>query len=600
MSRKAWLWIISLLVIASMVLAACQTPATQAPAGEEPAAEEPAAEEPAAEAPAAEEPAAQEPAAEEPAGDLETLMINLGTYPDIMDPQKSSFVNEIAHLKLIYEGLTRLDNDLNTVPGAAESWDYNEDSTQLTFTLREGLKYSDGSLLNAKRFEYSILRNIDPVTAGEYATITDDIAGAIEWRSADVSTATEEELQALKDAVQVKALDSAGNPCTGYDQEDCRTLVIGLRQPAPYFHTVMSLWVTYPAREEDITAGGEDWWSEAANHVGNGPFVFSELEPSVRGFFVPNQNYWRGAPTYNIEYRYITDTAVAFESYKNDEFDIITAGAEDFPVIKADPVLNEELRVYPGSCTYAIMFHQLKEPFTDQKVREAFAYALNREGWVNDVLKGLGSPTLTWIPPGFPGYDAEEDRYAFDPEKAKQALAESSYGSAEALPPIELTFSDTPRNRTRFEWLANQWKEVLGVETTLNPVESTTYTALTKDINTAPQVFLLGWCADYPDPQNWLSVYWKTGAFGERIGFSNPELDELLNKADSETDPATRAQMYADAQKLLVSSSPVAFMWNNVNSYLVKPRVQGIVETPQDSGWPGDNDPTTITVEPRQ
>lgn len=600
MSRKAWLWIISLLVIASMVLAACQAPATQAPAGEEPAAEEPAAEEPAAEAPAAEEPAAQEPAAEEPAGDLETLMINLGTYPDIMDPQKSSFVNEIAHLKLIYEGLTRLDNDLNTVPGAAESWDYNEDSTQLTFTLREGLKYSDGSLLNAKRFEYSILRNIDPVTAGEYATITDDIAGAIEWRSADVSTATEEELQALKDAVQVKALDSAGNPCTGYDQEDCRTLVIGLRQPAPYFHTVMSLWVTYPAREEDITAGGEDWWSEAANHVGNGPFVFSELEPSVRGFFVPNQNYWRGAPTYNIEYRYITDTAVAFESYKNDEFDIITAGAEDFPVIKADPVLNEELRVYPGSCTYAIMFHQLKEPFTDQKVREAFAYALNREGWVNDVLKGLGSPTLTWIPPGFPGYDAEEDRYAFDPEKAKQALAESSYGSAEALPPIELTFSDTPRNRTRFEWLANQWKEVLGVETTLNPVESTTYTALTKDINTAPQVFLLGWCADYPDPQNWLSVYWKTGAFGERIGFSNPELDELLNKADSETDPATRAQMYADAQKLLVSSSPVAFMWNNVNSYLVKPRVQGIVETPQDSGWPGDNDPTTITVEPRQ
>lgn len=600
MSRKAWLWIISLLVIASMVLAACQAPATQAPAGEEPAAEEPAAEEPAAEAPAAEEPAAEEPVAEEPAGDLETLMINLGTYPDIMDPQKSSFVNEIAHLKLIYEGLTRLDNDLNTVPAAAESWDYNEDSTQLTFTLREGLKYSDGSLLNAKRFEYSILRNIDPVTAGEYATITDDIAGAIEWRSADVSTATEEELQALKDAVQVKALDSAGNPCTGYDQEDCRTLVIGLRQPAPYFHTVMSLWVTYPAREEDITAGGEDWWSEAANHVGNGPFVFSELEPSVRGFFVPNQNYWRGAPTYNIEYRYITDTAVAFESYKNDEFDIITAGAEDFPVIKADPVLNEELRVYPGSCTYAIMFHQLKEPFTDQKVREAFAYALNREGWVNDVLKGLGSPTLTWIPPGFPGYDAEEDRYAFDPEKAKQALAESSYGSAEALPPIELTFSDTPRNRTRFEWLANQWKEVLGVETTLNPVESTTYTALTKDINTAPQVFLLGWCADYPDPQNWLSVYWKTGAFGERIGFSNPELDELLNKADSETDPATRAQMYADAQKLLVSSSPVAFMWNNVNSYLVKPRVQGIVETPQDSGWPGDNDPTTITVEPRQ
>ena len=111
-----------------------------------------------------------------------TLRVNLGSWPDIIDPQKSSFVNEIAHLKMMYEGLTTLDKDLNTVPGAAEKWEYNADATELTFTLREGLKYSDGTVLNAKRFEYSILRNIDPATAGEYAAITDDIVGANEWR----------------------------------------------------------------------------------------------------------------------------------------------------------------------------------------------------------------------------------------------------------------------------------------------------------------------------------------------------------------------------------------------------------------------------------
>ncbi|RPJ38920.1 MAG: peptide ABC transporter substrate-binding protein, partial [Chloroflexi bacterium] len=106
----------------------------------------------------------------------------MGTYPENLDPQKSSFVNEIAVLKMAYEGLTRLDNQLATVPGAAESWEYNDDATQLTFKLRDGLTYSDGSPLNAKRFEYSLLRNIDPATAGEYASITDEILGAPEWR----------------------------------------------------------------------------------------------------------------------------------------------------------------------------------------------------------------------------------------------------------------------------------------------------------------------------------------------------------------------------------------------------------------------------------
>lgn len=521
------------------------------------------------------------------------LRINLGTYPDIVDPQKSSFVNEIAHLNLIYEGLTRLDKDLLTVPGAAESWEYNADATEVTFTLRKGLKYSDGSLLNAKRFEYSILRNIDPATAGEYAAITDDIAGAVEWRT----SAEDADRDALKAAVQVQALDSAGNACADYAQEDCLTLKIGMSHPAPYFHTVMSLWVTFPAKEENISEGGENWWNSSKFHIGNGPFILKSLEPFVRGYFTPNPNYWRGVATYDIEYSYITDTAVAFEAYKNNEFDIVPLAAEDLGTVQADADLNTQAQIYPGSCTFMLGFHQLKEPFTDPKVREAFAYALDRDGWVKDVLKGLGASTLTWIPPGFPGYDAAENRWGFDAEKAKQAIAESTYGSVAALPPIEATFGDTPRNRTRWEWLAAKWKEVLGVDVKLNPVEPTTFTALVKDVNTTPQMFILGWCADYPDPQNWLSVYWHTGAFAERIAYSNPDLDAIMEEADATIDPAKRMQLYADAQTLLTDGIPVAFMWNNVNAYLVKPWVTGVTKTPMDAGWSGAIDPLTISID---
>ncbi len=524
-----------------------------------------------------------------PVAEEKVLRINLGSFPDIIDPQKSSFVNEIAHLRMMYEGLTQLDKDLNTVPGAAKEWKYNADATELTFTLQPDLKYSDGSVLNAARYAYSIKRNINPATAGEYAQITDEIKGAPEWRGCGDDAAVCDAAAAAIDA-SIQPLHADGTACAAenvYEDAACDTLKLTFSKPAPYFHTVMSLWVTYPAKEENISEGGDIWWTSSKYHVGNGPFILKSLESYVKAVFVPNPNYWGDKAQINIEYSYITDSAVSFEAYKNNEFDIVGAAAEDIDVIKTDPVLSKELMQYPGSCTYAVMFHQLKEPFTDQKVREAFAMGFDREAWVRDVLAGLGMPTLTWIPPGFPGYDANENRWGYDPEAAKKALAESSYGSVDKLPEITLTFSDTPRNRKRNEWLAQMWKTSLGVDLKLNPVESTTYTALTKDINTAPQTFILGWCADYPDPQNWLSVYWKTGAFGERIGYSNKDFDALCDLADVELDPAKRAELYAQAQTLLTDGAPVAFAWNNQNNYLVKPWVKGIVTTPQDSAFPG-------------
>src|SRR5687767_3876494 len=123
--------LLSLLVIASMALAACGPTGTPG---------------------ATDEPAATTAPMDE--GDVREALIrvNSGTYPDTIDPQKSSFVNEIGHLKLVYVGLTSLNEKLETVPGAAESWEFNDDATQLTFTLRDGT-YSDGSLLNAARYE---------------------------------------------------------------------------------------------------------------------------------------------------------------------------------------------------------------------------------------------------------------------------------------------------------------------------------------------------------------------------------------------------------------------------------------------------------------
>jgi oligopeptide transport system substrate-binding protein len=533
--------------------------------------------------------------------DAKTLRINLGTFPDTIDPQKSSFVNEIAHLKQVYEGLTKLDAKLATIPGAAEKWTYSPDGLTLTFNLRKGLKYSDGSPLNAKRFEYSIIRNINPATAGEYGTITNEIAGAPEWQDAVAGKKDEATIKAAEDKVRqsVQALDSKGQPCKDYAQTDCTTLQVKLSKPAPYFHTILGIWVAYPAKQELIEAGGDQWWADAKNQIGNGPYIMQDLEAGQKAVFVPNPNYWGGKAKTNIEYSYITDSAVATEAYKNDEFDIVALPPEDLASVQADPVLSKQAMIYPGACTTALQFRNFTKPFDDPKVRQAFAYALDRDRWVKDIFQGLAAPTMTWIPPGFPGFKQGESRYKYDPKAALKAIADSTYKSVDKLPPIVLTFSDTPRNRTRNEWLGARFKEVFGdaLQVELKPVEATAYTAKQKDKNSDLQMFLGGWCADYPDQQNWLSVYFNgASTFAERIGYNSAAFNKLTEQADKELNTAKRTQLYAQAQDTLIKELPVAFFYNSANAYMVKPWVKGIKTTPQDSDWPGSTNPLTIDI----
>ena len=144
-----------------------------------------------------------------------------------------------------------------------------------------------------------------------------------------------------------------------------------------------------------------------------------------------------------------------------------------------------------------------------------------------------------------------------------------------------------------------RFKEVFpGLKLELNPVEPTQFTALQKDKESGLQACIGGWCADYPDPQNWLSVYWNSKTtFAQRIGYVNADFDKLTEDADKELDNTKRFDLYQQAQDKLLDDTPVVFVWNSVNSYLVKPWVKGFVKTPQDGLFPGDVDPSSIDVD---
>lgn len=520
-------------------------------------------------------------AAQDDAGKV--LRVHHPTYPDVFDPQKSSFASEIDILALAYEGLTRLDTNQETVPAAAESWEYNEDATSITFTLREGLVYSDGTPLTAENFRYAVQRTCDPRTAGQYQAILFEIVGCAEFAGLVGDDAenpvefTEEEWEAAQASLGVTAIDD-------------RTLQIDLTNPAPYYHTIAYMWVFYPVKEEIADANPDDWWQDAANHIGNGPFTITDIVEDQQISFAANESYWQGRPLLDgIEYVYQGESSVALEAYRNGDLDIMVVDPSQIPEVQADPSLAAELVTYPTASTYALGMNNAQEPFDDPVVRQAFAAAFDRETYCAVIRNGDCSPTYSWIPTGILG-EIETDQNAFDPEAAVALLAESSYGGPDGLPEIKLYFnSDDPANTARAEWVAGQYRDILGVELTLEPTEGTTLSELRKNTETHPQLLLtLNWIQDYPDPQNWLSVFWKCDAtFAQRIGYCNEEFDALVTEADQLADQEARVTLYEEASQLLVDDLPSAFLYNLSVTDLVKPNVTGYTPTASEPLWPG-------------
>jgi len=255
----------------------------------------------------------------------------------------------------------------------------------------------------------------------------------------------------------------------------------------------------------------------------------------------------------------------------------------------------------PRAATFHLAFTLTREPFQDPKVREAFAYGFDREAFCRVIQYSICTPALSWIPPDVPGH-IETDTFAFDPQKARQALADSSYGGPERLP--EITWyhwgdgAEGIASRQGGEWLATQYRAVLGIEIRLVEVTDDEWTALHENPETRPQFGEWAWFQDYPDPQNWLSTYWMCDATVNGIegGYCNPELDALLARADAELDPETRLALYEEAGHLLVADVPTIFLYHRTNAVLVKPFVTGYVATPVDF-WPGQQTLLVIDVE---
>ena len=289
--------------------------------------------------------------------------------PETLDPQHSDLGQWSMSGGLDYEGLTRIDEELQPIPGAAESWEFSPDGTTVTFHLRDGLVFSDGVPVTAEHFRYAAERVCSP---------------ELNSRSRGVSSPSSSAARPLFTAGMALA---AGEAAFGVRVLDDQTLEYRFTQPAPYFPAQAAVWRTIPLRQDLIEAGGPNWWANPAMRIGNGPFrtgrVRTRTGRTNASSMPATIPYW-GGPTRldRIEFvfhRYHGDPAI--EGYRRGEFDVIWPRSQMIPALEADPALSRDLVPLPIAGTGYFQFNLTREPFQDPKVREAFAYAFDREDY---------------------------------------------------------------------------------------------------------------------------------------------------------------------------------------------------------------------------
>ena len=460
-----------------------------------------------------------------------------------------SAADYVGHL---FSGLVRISPALQVEPDLTESWVISPNGTEYTFTLRDGITFQSGKPITAQDFIYSWERatspEIDSPTAGTYLI---DILGVREKLSGEA-----EEI-------------------TGLKAQDERTLVVTLDGPKPYFLAKLTYPNSYVVDRENVEAGGQDW---VFNPNASGPFILQSFDDDDALIFASNPGYYQPpAVPYLVYLLYRSGSGLSY--YESGEIDLTAPDAAAIEEIQSSPEnpLHDQLYSTTSLCTRYLAFNNTNPPMDDVQVRKAFVQAVDRDWLVKQFSDDLDLRADTLLPPAMPGHNSSPVNIPFDPEAARAALKASQYG--ETLPPITLTFMGYGDSENPFyNAIIDMWRENLGVEIIVEYADPDRYPDSFHAINSHIAGF--GWCADYPDPENFLDILFHSASNFNVVGYKNPEIDGLLEEARVTIDPARRITLYQQVEKLLLEDAALLPLVHFVDFMLVKPQVSGYVLMP--------------------
>ena len=480
-----------------------------------------------------------------------------GANPYTLDPAVSSDANSASYIVQIFTGLVRLDDNLEPAPDIASSWDISADKTIYTFHLRHDVVFQDGKKLTAADVKYSWERACSPSTQSPVArTYLGDIAG-----SSDV-------------------LVGKASALSGVKIIDDYTLEVTITAPITYFLSKL----TYPTAmvvDKKNVASGSNWYRRPN---GTGPFKLTQWQDYTNLTLERNTRYYsQQSGVASVQFTMLS--GLPMNMYETGDIDItgVTTEYIDRVLDPAGP-FKQDLHISPQLSFQWLGFNTNVPPFDDINVRKAFTLAIDKNKIISLVLRDMVTRADGILPPGIPGYNPDLKGLGFDPAAAQTALKASKYGSAVNLPAITLTTSGYGNTISPvLEAIIAQWKENLGVEVKvreLNPDYYIYHLKQEKD-----QIFDMGWVADYPHPQDFLDLLFRTGADNNFAEYSNPSVDKILDAAAVEPDFIKSLAMYRQVEQMLVDDAAMLPLYFGESYVLIKPYINGYVINAMGFAW---------------
>ena len=504
--------------------------------------------------------------------------VQYGSNPETLDPALNSAVDGGNTIITVFETLLIINENNEAVPGQAESWTTSEDGLTWTFTMRDGLKWSDGTDLNAKDFEYSFKRMANPDTAAPYAEtclgMIDGFEEAAGFPDADGNPTVEPNL----DALNVKASD------------DGKTLTIVLAYPCSYFDKIVAFAAMSPVQKATVEANGDAWCTSPDTYVCNGPFMITEWTPSERIVLTKNPNYVGGWDSSKIVSESITlllleDSSASFAAYNSGEAQLIKdVPTDEIPSLtKAEDGGDFYVDTILG--TYYVSLNLKRDAFKDAKVRRALSLAIDRDYVANTIMQGTYSTADSIVGPGIVdenGYFHDNGNapyisadYEANLAEAKKLLADAGYPNGEGYPTIEYSTNDAGYHVPLAEYLQQAWSD-LGITLTISKMEWSSFTAARRagEYDVARN----GWVMDYNDPSNMVELFCTDN--GNNDGkYSNPDFDAAI-EASKVADAAEHFAQLHKAEDILMEDMgciPVAY-YNDF--WLQSPTLKGTWHSP--------------------
>lgn len=504
--------------------------------------------------------------------------VQYGSNPETLDPALNSAIDGANTIITIFEPLLLINENNEVIGGQAESWETSEDGLTWTFTMRDGLKWSDGTDLNAKDFEYSFKRMVDPNTAAPYAEtclgMIDGFEEAAGFPDADGNPTAEPN----PDALNVKASD------------DGKTLTIVLSYPCSYFDKMAAFATMSPVQQATVEANGDAWCTSPDTFVSNGPYMITDWTPSERIVLTKNPNYVGGWDSSKIVSDTITlllleDSSASYAAYNSGEAVLVKdVPTDEIPSLtKAEDGGDFYVDTILG--TYYVSLNLQRDAFQDAKVRKALSLAIDRDYVANTIMQGTYSAADSIVGPGIvdeSGYFHDNGNapyisadYEANLAEAKKLLEEAGYPNGEGYPTIEYSTNDAGYHVPLAEYLQQAWGD-LGITLTINKMEWSSFTPARRagEYDVARN----GWVMDYNDPSNMLDLFCSGN--GNNDGkYSNPDFDAAID-ASRVADSAEHFAQLHKAEDILMEDMgclPIAYY----NDYwLQSPALKGTWHSP--------------------